>query len=525
MTEVGLQGVYDAINLGDMRRPEYHILLFDQLDTFSDIVLGNHTQIPRDLTSCIENCSISESEDAGSTAEITIVPDYTQDDPLTPYHFTGRRIIQILFKDAREESFSSIFIGPTVGQPGYRRNRETNEKTITVSCVDRSFFYNKRKCNSPSFPEGSDLGDIAVDIATNGVYGMGLEREEVKFGLFRHEVEHTTVTQFDIPYMEALKNLSFISDLAPAWDGGGFLVMLDTSLDKPPVRKYEDESIFLNIEWPKSNVDINNTVVIIGLNSDISKVVAPFQELLTHTGTIGYFESEYKKRLYYSEDQQGRVQGVVISNYNLNGQLSSILGGDPTIKEINDFSCVLVIKTPYQAWLFIIFFYVYISFFVVAAYFGGTVSSVLQAAAAVWLVAGLMLMQQMGTFEVTISGEPYKLVLKEIKGEASWSNLNDYEVRPKTIENHLVDTQALANSIAKRELKRETVKGSPRSLSLPYDPFLRKTDVIELPDGSRYYIKSISKTLKRGEPQDMSISALMIRSGKEYNNIPGFSEY
>jgi len=179
-----------------------------------------------------------------------------------------------------------------------------------------------------------------------------------------------------------------------------------------------------------------------------------------------------------------------------------------------------------ESWIFISFFSTYIAFFVAAGIFGGTVSDVMMTSAAIWLTAGLMVMQMMGTFEVTIGGEPYKLVYKEVPGEAHWANLNDYEYRPKTIENHLVHNQTLADSLAYRELVREKVKQCPRNLTLPFDPFLQPTDIIELPDGSRYYITSIPKTLSRNkDPLNMQVSALMIRSGKEYNNTAGFSEY
>jgi len=521
-----IQGVQDAIYLCDKRDPVYKILLFDQTDTINKIVLGNYTQTPIDISNCVESCGLKEDEDSASTASLTIIPDYTKADPLTPYHFKGRRIIQIFYKDASTtEDYVSLFIGVCVGQPGYRRNRASNEETITVSCVDRSFFYNKRKCNSPDFPEGSDLGEVAVAIAENASYGMDLEREEIRFGLFRHVVEHTKITIYDIPYMEGLTFLGFIVNRMPDWDNAGFLVMLDMSLDKTPVRKYQDESLFLDVSWPQTRIDVNNCVEIIGLASQITKVVSPLQPLTEINGTIGYFEDQYKKRIYYTQDRQGRAQNVAIGDYQINRQLGGF-GQKPRLQNTTEFSAIVIIDTPYQSYIFLVWLAVYISLIIAAA---AVKSSIIGAAAevtaAIWLAAGLYVMQQMGTFNVTIEGEPYKLVYKEIKGQACWSNLNEYEIRTKTIENHMVDSQTLADSLAWRELKKEAVKGAPRSLSLPFDPFLGKTDIIELPDGTRYMIKSISKTLKRGESIDMSVDALNVRCGLEYNNNAGFSLY
>lgn len=521
-----LQGIYDAVYTGDIRRPQHRVLLYDQTDTFSDIVLSRTTQVPLDITEQVTACSINESEGAATTATLTVVPDDSAADPLTPYHFVGRRIVQIQYRDAAiAEDWIPLFTGPCVGQPGYRRNRENNEKVIQIACTDRGYYYNKRRVHTPEYAQSTDLGDVAVDVATDGVYGMDLEREEVKFGLFRHVVAHTKIALYDLSYMEALEFLGFIVDRAPIFDGGGFLLMADTAIDKPPVRKYRDEAIFHVLEWPQSRVNLNNCVEIIGLSADITKVVSPAQELATIRGTVGYFEDGYKTRVYYTQDRQGRAQNIYISDYNINGQLGGVISTSPSIEDISDFSCVLVVDTPYQPWVFIVWLKVYTDLIALSAIIGDFYSGAFAIAAAIWLAAGLYVMQQMGTFEVTISGEPYKLVYKEIKGRACWDNLYDYEIRTKKIENHLIDNQALADSLAFRELKREAVKGSPRNITLPHDPFLRKHDVIELPDGTRYYIHSISRTYKRGEVQNMSVSAYMVRSGPEYDDAPGFSEY
>lgn len=529
INQVSLQGINDAIYLGDTRRPDYKILMYDNTDTFSDIVLGKTTQIPRDITDCVTTCSLNESDEAATTANITIIPDYTDSDPLSPYHFMGRKIIQIFYKDERENDFISLFIGPTVGQPGYRKNRATQEKVITVPCVDRSFFYNKRKLNTPDFANGTDLGDMASTIATNSSYGMDLDREEVKFGLFRHTIQHTKATIYDYTFTEGLASLGFIVDKYPAFDGDGCLVMLDTSIDKPPVRKYDDDSMLLSLEWPQDNTDIYNAVEVIGLSSSIEKVVSPLQPLATAKGTIGYFVDDFKTRIYYTKDRQGRAQNVAIGDYNINGQLGNIFDSSPKLVEVGDFSCVISIDTGYQAYLFLAWAIYYIGLVTAAgaAEADGAVwvSGILDVVAAAWLIVGLLVMQQMGIYEVTIVGEPYKLVYKEIRGYVPWANLHDYEIRTKTIENDLVDTQTLADSLAYRELKREAAKQNKRNFKLPFDPFLGKTDIIELSDGSRMYIKSISKTLKRGESSEMSVSSIMVRSGKEYNSESGYPEY
>ena len=522
-----LQGIHDKIYLGNIREPIVMVLLYDETDSISDIVLSKASQKPLDLTKYVVNCSISESEDTATTASFTINPGAD----LSPYMFNGRSVLRILYADKKtseeyETPFFVMFTGVSVGQPGYVRSR-TGSQEITVKAIDRSFFYNKRTLQSPDYVKGTDLGDVVVDIATNSLYGMGLEREEVRSGLFRKTVPHTTISFFDIPYTEALNNLGFLNGRKVYWDSEGFLEMRDVSLEKPPVRVYDDESMFFEIRWPQNEVDLNNCVRIVGLSDTTTKVTSPFQPLDTVRGTIGYFQKEFTVKVFFSEDRQGRAENVVVSDYNINGNLSFLSSGKPKLKKLTEFGCTVVIEAPYNAYIFVAFFAVYIAFFAVQLIpvFGKLVQEIALLAAAVWLTAGLAIMQQLGTFEATISGTPFKYVYKEVVGEACLTNLADYEVRTLEIENHLVSNEDLANELAKRELKKEVVKGNVREFSIPFDPVLEITDIIELPDGTRYQITSLNKSFKRNEAQDMGVSAIMIRSGKEYKSEAGYPIY
>lgn len=521
-----LSGLHDSIYLGGRRNPKVKALLFDQTDTFSDICLGKAQQTPFDLSDYVTNIGISEEEGRGTTCNITIMVEDLE--YISPYHFVGRRVLRVIYIDTQieeqDEDWISLFTGVCVGQPGFRRVRGESYQ-IDLSCVDRSYYYSKQKLQTTKYGRGLDIGSIAVDIATNETYGFGLEREECKFGLFRSVVDHTEVSFYETQMMEGLELIGFIVDKKPAWDGDGHLCMRSTDIDKVPIRKYVDDTVLLDITWPQSDTNLYNSIKIVGLSSSLSKITSPIQEVVSISGTVGYFQEEFRKRVWFSADQQGRVSNVFVSEKNINGMLGGIFGGgNVKIKSVTEFGCIIIVDCPYMAWIFIIFFITYIAFFIVGAIFQ-MIQSAMLIAAAIWMCLGMLIMQQMGTFEVTLSGTPYKMVYKEIEGRAEWANLLPYETNQKTIENHLVYNQDMADEIALRELKREKIKGCMRSFTIPHDPVLEWGDVIELADGSRYYIYSISKSFVRGEPQNMNISAYIVRSGKEYSGEEGFSIY
>ena len=519
-----ISGIHDSIYMTDSREPVYKCLLYDQTDSLSDIVLGRATQSPLDITQFVKSCSVNEQEDSATTASLTIAQDTSS--TLTPYNFVSGKIIRIKYTDASlpDNDWIWMFTGVCIGQPGYKRSREGHE--ITVSCQDRSSYYKGQKLETSKYDKGEDIGEMAVDIATNTAFGFDLDREECRFGLFRHDIEHTEISLYDVGKMEGLEFLGFIVDLKPGWDGEGHLVFRNTDIEKSPLRKYANDSLFLDITWPQGDTNVYNKIRVIGLSSDMSKVVSPDQELTTIRGTVGYFQTKYNTRVYYSEDRQGRAENIYISSYNMDGQLSSLLGltGSIALSETDEFSCVLVVSTPYQAWLFLGFFAIYIAFFMLGALFS-FFSSAAMIAAAIWLCVGLALMQKLGSFEATISGTPYKMVYAEIEGTAEWANLRSYEINEKVIENHLVHDQALADAIALRELKREKVKGMQRTIKMLQDPVLEQSDIIELSDGSRYYIKSISRQFARAGISTMDVSAFLIRSGLESDGEEGFTVY
>jgi hypothetical protein len=518
-----ITGLQDNIYMGEVRSPITKVYLYDQTDSLSDIVLQRATQIPVDLSKYVQNISLEEQAESATTASLKLVTPKT--DTFSPYIFCGRKIIKITYTDEkiqeRGEAPINVFIGPVVGQPGFRFSRDGNYD-IDIKCEDRSHFYKKRNIESPKFSQDEDLGDVAVEMAMNTAYGLNLEREEIKFGLLWSAVAHTEVSFFDIKMMEALQLIGFMVDKLPGFDGDGYLRFYDASISKAPARSYQDMSLFVDISWPQSETEAVNRVRVVGLSNVLSKIVSDFQELVTLTGTIGYFQEGFKKEVRFSEDGNGRAENVLITTKKFDGQLGKIFGGTSVkLKNITEFGTTIQIKTPYMAWIFIAFFLVYIAFFIVSLIFF-FLSPAIHIAAAIWLTVGLALMQQLGTFEVRVSGNPYKMVYKEVEGIAEWANLLPYEINEKTIENHLVYSQDLADAFALRELKRETVKICERSFTMPHDPALECHDIIELADGSRFYITGISKSFSREDTSSMSINTFMVRSGKEYNDLPGF---
>lgn len=535
--KLSVLGTTDAVYTSTTRQMLFKVLLFDaDLDALADIVLGRATQIPLNLTDNVVEVSVDEEVENASRANCTL---QQQGGFPIPHQFLGNKILQVLITDARisaekEGEFFSLFLGPCIGQPGYTRMRSEEGGVITVQAVDRSFYYNRKKLNSPEFFQGQDLGLMAVNIATtsDSSYGMGLEREEILFGSTGTTLRHTKASVRDVGFVEGLDLILFLDNLRVSWNGEGKFVARDLDFQKAPARRYRNEDQFVSISWPQEVVDVFNCVKIVGLSSVATKIVHNDQILSEVNGSLGYFKKVEKVPIYYSDDRRARAQNVRITKKKFNGWMPQLFM-KAKLEARDDFHVILIVKGIYLFWIFIIFLIIYVVLIILSAVlngipiWGGAISEALWIAAAIFLAIGLAIMQQLGTYHIWINGQHFEMVYKEVVGRACWSNIPPFQIRERVIENHFVDSQTLADSLALRELRKETVKKLRRSAVMIDDPGLETDDVIELPDGTRWYITSIKRRYSRNTDSDalMEVGAWVIRSGVEFTQSGGWSYY
>ena len=524
---LNIVGTGDFVFLQDNRQPEYKVLLFDgAVDSMTDIVANRATQVPLDITDEVEEVSVNEDLGNAGSCTFSFVPD-REGAKLTPMHFLGKKYIRVLYGDRRltatGDDLFEIFTGVIAGQPGYINNRDSITRKIRVQAYDRQWNWNRRgkKINSPAFLQGADFGDVAVEAATNTKWGMGLDRVEVAFGKQGIVNQHSKIQLRDETAIELLNNLMFPSNKIVQFDGSGSLVTRDFDFNKGPTRVWDQfDGVIKDYSWPQELIDVINVVRVLGLDHNLSEILHPQQPIIDLDGTIGFFQSVFEDRYYFTDDHRGRARNLSISKKTINGFLGSI-GNSFELIQKDDFSFVLKIETPYQAWLFITFFVIYIALVI-----AGEFLPALATAAAIWLTLGLALMQQIGTFQVQVSGTFFEQVYAQLSGEARWSHTSLEETRRSEIRNDLISTQAQVDAIAKRELVKETVKGASRNMVVLEDTALEVADIVETKDGSRFFIRSISRKLQRGENVPMmNMTVWKIRDGNEFNGVAGVGEF
>jgi hypothetical protein len=131
--------------------------------------------------------------------------------------------------------------------------------------------------------------------------------------------------------------------------------------------------------------------------------------------------------------------------------------------------------------------------------FAGITIPVGRALQAQALVSLLLVMMCLGTGQYEIWGTPYDYVYLEKDSLAYVQGLEYYEENPMEIKNDFIGSHERADAVAVCELTWQQSLGNPRRIVITNDPSLEIGDIIALPDGRKFCITNMSKTIRRGE--------------------------
>ncbi len=490
------------------------------------------------------------------------------DSPQWPTTFTGWRIGQ----PGSSETLRASAPSPEDGQGARGQVRTV---TVTFVSRERQFadfnitsdgiwLPNAVSNPQPLSPRNNydDVGLIAKEVATDQSWGMGLQADEVNIGALPYRIEKQL--QFvQIAAWEALQNLLQVLHRVPGVNGEGKLVVRDRSIRKPSVRRYRGTHI-VSISQPDSNFTQINAVIAKGLSKELTDVIKAFQKLVFIDGTFGFFDPHMQFESNWGGDEQQtyrvKVGTVVDGNgktqtsprirkFHTDGFITSV--DDPELTDVSEFHYKVEIEndTLLVVGLLVAVFAGYVAAMILVIVLTPTsttpgtpttinVGSVIaQIAASLLLLGGLFVLQQISNFDFEIWGVPFETVYEELRHDAILSQFSqisggqpfrEWERKDVEIKNYILSTiadslvpasgtePAVTNpgveSFAKTELEIQLAEQGSRELEIVRDLLLEPADIIEDEDsGFRYFIKSISRELVRGEsPSTQSLTCFRV---------------
>lgn len=535
----------DQKMLQPSRRPAWQVLLYDLRssgDTIGDVVrdgILDSLTGPLDVTDHVLAVDISESASdfvgagvASSKVTITLVddtpggaasrwdPQLSADDEDAPARFLRRgNVLRIREGDADVDLayWPWTFTGRLVGQAGIDRGRAGDAQgrsVITMAAVDRSAEYVNQVRTSEEFARGAGYLTMGQEIAESV---MGLDSEEIIFAGWGSQTTGLQIQFVEQSPLVSLAQLMFVDGYLPRFNGEGKLTQAAGEISHSPVRIYTNMRTILHIARPYSELNPVNSVEVIGLESETTKVVQQRQPLAQVDVTTGFFTNGEEIYAYWSDDRTQLAENIKLDiQKSVNGGLSALGGGEDwqliLAENQVDISvgAIIELDTGYAPYVIVFLTAVYVVLAaipdsVVTAVFGGVTIPIGRIVQAIAMAAVVYMMTRIGRGQYEFVGDPVEWVYQEIRAIAELEGITSEDLNRLTVENHLVQQQTWADDSARRVLFREQAKGNPRTVTGLHDIRLEPNDIWESPDGRRFLVETITRRLVRNAEEIMAI--------------------
>ena len=536
-----LSPAFDAIIYSDRRRqPAYEIRLYDVLSDAAVSIqqvtlenLGLATVDPAlvlDATPYVESVTYNERGsdyvNAGvvsSSIGFVLIDESGLFDPLgsgsQKLWLRQGNVVTLREGDANvpTDDWPVTFTGRLVGQPGLDRNRTTRTARITCKAQDRAAPYLRQEITSQDFGQGFAFFDMATSFVETD---MGISTDEqalAGISLVRTTAHEPTQFAAQGP-LTTLAQIAFIDGFVPRFLGDGRIGLQNSNLTKSPARIYTDDGPIYSVVRPLTESSGPTRVIVKGLDADLTKLVQGRQALADANTTVGFMAQDQELDVYWSTDRTLQAENTKLKVKHSVDQGLFNVGNESYLEtpldvldaEAGSVGGVISIESGFNPEVPIILATAWIAAHAIPDTVGAVGAGVtIPVGRIVEGVVGETLFALLGTQGhgvYRIKGEPFEFAFLEITAEAQVEGIDEADIEELEIENHLITTQAIADTIALRVLKREQAKQNVRTVTMLHDVRLEPDDIFELSDGSRYMVLGINRTLQRpsGGRQDQA---------------------
>ncbi len=549
-----LPGPLDAAMLTQRRQPGFRIEIFDIRSTSGDPTPTRINQVvlfnlglfptlpgivgPRDFTDDCVGIDVTEqagdyvSQGIAATSITFTISDPVGDfDPVeNPAPNNGRWLRQknvIVVREGDEQvddaDWPITFTGAIQGQPGQDFNRTTLTAEITGKASSREVDFLRRIGTTRNFTQATTFEDMANEIAETD---MGLDLDEINLPSFGTRFTAFLSTQFvDESFLTTIAKIMFPDGFMPRFDGDGRLSATSGLITKGNTRVYVDRELQVTIKRPILEFNGTNSVEILGLDPNLTKIPQIRQELARASITTGFFSTGASIPVSWSDDKTQQAEDVEFVVLSSIGASPIAFGSESFAETIqSDGGSVegeIEVDGAISAGLGLLslltgalIFSLAVPDAVVTAPgdvkpFGRTVTTFVMQAIS-------FILGQAGRGEYRMEGIPYEYVFKEIRGVCQVSGIRSEDKQEITVENHLINSQTDADDAAERILRRERAKQNIRTVEMIHDLVLEPDDIFAVGDGldqRRYAIRTISRRLVRGGAHTASLNCFEVTVG------------
>jgi len=502
------------------RIPDYKVYAYKvSVDPFSKIIKGQEVCSPLDIT---DYCS----EIGWSPVQLTFTLKdveggiFHPDSGMYKDYLADGCCIRLKEGDTRlpESQWVWTFTGSIKGQLGWIKTRKTRqtEAKVSVYARDNALAWKKRLMTTKEYSMGTDLGIMFGDIA----FTMGLTEPEVRVPktLGRNFYFKTNQIAQKAPW-ESLNTILETVMQVPFFDGEGKLACWSKNLNRESNLILPDFYQVHAVEVVSQTGDAYNKVRVVFLDANLSKVESPYQKLGQAEITTGFFTFEEKLPCYWSEDRKQRASGTTMKT--IKGVNDNLIPVGTESYQENDLyhGTITVTISMWVPMLVALLLIGYVAATLVlpdkvvvggAIISGGITIPVGRLAQAGFLAGIMIIMMCLGSAQYEIWGTPYDLVYLEKQTIAIVDGLNYWDENELKIENDFIGTHDWCDTIATTELCFQQSVSKPRRLIIDDYLGLEIGDIVQLPDGRKFFINDMKKNIKRGQTPVLDISGFKV---------------
>jgi hypothetical protein len=495
-----------------VQRPKFKLLSYDISqatgETWGAILSGASTQTPVDLTDDVSQMSWSYDRLAVTLADDVGL--YHPDNGSRRCDIGPGRGLRLLegADSVPEDEWIPIFSGPIQGPYSWKQGRgSVPVVTVTAFTRETDQAWSRRSITSLEYKVGADWANMFFNVAQDI---MGLEDIEMNLSsTWNLAFDKNSQQIVNIPPWEGLVALAQGNFERIWFNGNGQLSSYPFTLDRVSKVLTDNEEIS-KYSQPGNSSEVINKVVVTYIDNVLSKVSGARQSLGNANITTGFFDFETKLDVFYSEDKKQRADNVeLVVKQSINQNDLGISIGSESLEIDDEFGGQLVITVD-----------AFVSALATAGIAGIIASSFIgdvvpitgvtipagRIIEGVSIISVLLAMMILGTGVYEIFGTPYDYAFLEKQAIAMLDSLPFWEEKQKEIRNDFISTENHAHALALNELLFEQSLGHPRAMVLQNDPRIEKGDILQLANGTKFFVAAASKTITRGGTVELNLT-------------------
>lgn len=401
-----------------------------------------------------------------------------------------------------------LFNGVVQAIRDYGESRGERRMSVVLRSRDATPRWRETRVVTNTYSMGTDLIVIAQDVLAFLGLTPGEYLLPVSMGV---STVHTTLQMAEITAWDILTIIGVPSGLEPYVDAIGRFKYISRDVQRAVTHSIPASrllSVGGNREKPKTS-----KVVVKWLDPKLSKSSQQDRALGGATITAGFFQRFQRQDVYWSDDRCQRAENTrLVIKQSCNSGLFPV--ADETYQQIDLFhGKISLITFKWVPWVGTIAMATMVATGEVgdiAPTGGGMTFTVGRPMHTIAEAIVMLIMMALGTGVYEIWGTPFDYVHAVNRTQAYDDAVPIWAEVIEELSNDFIMSEDMAQGVAVRELLYRSMSASSYSLTLTDDTTIEKGDILELPEGAKVYVGSLSRSLERGGSHVLSIEGFFV---------------